>query len=77
MDETGTVVQPLIKVKSVTLTRGHWIYVCPCGFQYSVSWVPGQQANMLCIAFVVRGKTEDITRLWMKDWNLPRTGMAS
>ena len=40
MGETGTVVQPLIKVKSVTLPRGHWIYVCPCGFQYSVSWVP-------------------------------------
>lgn len=40
MEEVGTVVQsPVKRCKSVALMPGCWIYVCPCGFQYTVSRV--------------------------------------
>ena len=75
MDETGTVVQPLIKVKSVTLTRGHWIYVCPCGFQYSVSWVPKTTSKHALYCFRCKGqngryyKVMDERLEFTENWN--------
>ena len=53
MDEAGTVVQPSVKkpVKSTTLTPGRWIYVCPCGFQYTVCWVDKKEGKWMIYCF--------------------------
>lgn len=46
-----------IKVKSVTLTPGYWIYVCPCGFQYSVSRVTKKEGKWMIYCFKCKEQT--------------------
>ena len=40
-----------MKVQSVTLTPGRWIYVCPCGFRYTVSRVVGTSGKWMIYCF--------------------------
>lgn len=46
-----------IKVKSATLTPGYWIYVCPCGFQYSVSRVTKTESKWMIYCFKCKQQT--------------------
>lgn len=46
-----------IKVKSVTLTPGRWIYVCPCGFQYSVCRVDKKENGWMIYCFKCKEQT--------------------
>ena len=40
-----------MKVQSVTLTPGRWIYVCPCGFRYTVSRVVRTSGKWMIYCF--------------------------
>lgn len=40
-----------VKVKSVTLSPGYWIYVCPCGARYRVSRVTRTSAHHATYCF--------------------------
>lgn len=39
------------ETKSVTLAPGHWIYVCPCGFRYTVCRVDKKEGKWLVYCF--------------------------
>lgn len=39
------------RVKSVTLTPGRWIYVCPCGFRYTVCRVDRKEGKWMVYCF--------------------------
>lgn len=45
------------KVKSVTLTPGRWIYVCPCGFRYTVSRVEKKEGKWMIYCFKCKQQT--------------------
>ena len=58
MEETRTVVQPTVKrVKSTTLTPGRWIYVCPCGFRYTVCRVVRTSNKWMVYCFKCKQQT--------------------
>lgn len=40
-----------VKVKSTTLTPGRWIYVCPCGFRYTVCRVDKKDNRWMIYCF--------------------------
>lgn len=40
-----------MKVKTATLTPGHWIYVCPCGFRYIASRVVRTSGKWMVYCF--------------------------
>ena len=46
-----------MKVKSATLTPGRWIYVCPCGFRYTVSRVVRTSGKWMSYCFKCKQQT--------------------
>lgn len=46
-----------MKVKSATLTPGRWIYVCPCGFRYTVSRVVRTSGKWMAYCFKCKQQT--------------------
>ena len=46
-----------MKVKSATLTPGRWIYVCPCGFRYTVSRVVRTSGGWMAYCFKCKQQT--------------------
>ena len=65
-----------IKVKSVTLTPGYWIYVCPCGFQYSVSRVTKKEGKWMIYCFKCKEQTGKYYKV-MTELNSHKTGTGN
>ena len=58
MEETGTLVQPpLRRFRTVSLTPGRWIYVCPCGFRYTACRVERTEKKWMVYCFKCKQQT--------------------
>lgn len=76
MDTSGAIIQPAVKrCKSVNLTPGYWIYVCPCGCQYSVSRVARKTEKYFVYCFACKQQNGKYYRVMIEriefttNWN--------
>lgn len=81
MEEARTVVQPALRrAKTACLTPGRWIYVCPCGFQYTACRVERKEDKWLVYCFKCKQQTGKYHKVmterieFSKNWNAKLCG---
>lgn len=57
MASAGAELQPAVRrVRSVALTPGLWVYVCPCGFRYRAARVTRASGHHACYCFKCKSR---------------------